>query len=79
MLNAYNKYIISIYKVLRNRSNYINNAFNIIMFHTLITSVRVYSNKIQINKSKYSYIAVNRIVLNSKVEIFLYSSKYYRI
>ena len=35
MLNAYNKYIISIYKVLRNRSNYINNTYNIIMLYTL--------------------------------------------
>ena len=47
MLNSYNKYIISIFKVLRNRSNYINNIYYIIMLYTLITSERVYSNEIQ--------------------------------
>ena len=47
MLNSYNKYIISIFKVLRNRSNYINNIYYIIMLYTLITSERVYSHEIQ--------------------------------
>ena len=34
MLNAYNGYIISTYKVLRNRKNYVNNTYNIIMSYT---------------------------------------------
>ena len=34
MLNTYNGFIISIYKVFRNRSNYINNTYNIIMSYT---------------------------------------------
>ena len=45
ILNAYKKYILSIYKVHRN-------TYNIIMLYTLITSERVYSNEIQINNAE---------------------------